>query len=269
MDIKQRDELAVKYFRETPETPKYTSYYIGIGVCALIFLMGSSTRGGMGAVYVLLGLIGLVISIRKFLMRRNKFMADYKWATPKATDQQMDQWLTDGRSMVIAEARKRLDLDESQESALPLVIDGPAKKSLIGKGDDRVLRFKRHNMLVIFLSTHHVATFQCTLDLGLGEILEDRTKEFPYKDITNLETQTSNDEFHFRGEQRIAQKGIQTLRLFTSGANVIEVNYLYKKNNSTDPEDFIYPPNDAEEIIRAIRKRLKEYKDRFSEGGQA
>lgn len=258
MDIKQRDELAVKYFRETPN---YTSYYLAIGLCALVFLVGTSTRNGMGALYLLAGLIGLVVSIRKFVLRRNAYLAAYRWTTPKATDQQMDQWLAEGVELVKQEARKRLDIDETQESADPLIIDGPAAHSLIGKGDDRVLRFKRHDILVIFLSQHHVATFQCLFDLGLGDILEDRTKEFPYKDITNLETQTSTDEFHFRNQQRVALKGMQTLRLYTSGANLIDVNYFYSKNN---PEEFIYPKSDAEDTIKAIRKRLKEYKDRYS-----
>ena len=264
MDIKQRDELAVKYFRDTPGTPNYVPYYIAMGVSLFLFLVGSSMRTGMGALYTLLGIVGLIISIRKFLILRNKYTAEYKWSTPKATDQQMDQWLAEGKTMVIKEARRRLDLEESQESTVPLIIDGPAKSTSIGKGEDRVLRFKRHNMLVIFLSEHQVATFQCILDLGLGEILEDHTKEFPYKDITNLETQTSNDEFHFRDGERIALKGIQMLGLYTSGANVISVNYLYRKNNSSNPDDYIYPPSDAEDIIRAIRKRLKEYKDKFS-----
>jgi hypothetical protein len=264
MEIKLRDELAVKYFRNTPEAPNYMAYYIAIGVSLFLFLVGNSRGSGMRALFLLLGIAGLIISIRKFLIRRNKYTADYKWSTPKATDQQMDQWLDEGKRMVINEARKRLDLEELKESTYPLLIDGPANKTLMGKGNDRILRFKRHNMLVIFLSEHQVATFHCTLDLGLGDILEDHTKEFPYKDITNLETHTSNDEFHFRDGERIALKGIQALGLYTSGANVIAVNYFYSKNTSTNPDEYIYPPSDAEDTIRAIRKRLKEYKDKFS-----
>jgi len=267
MDIKQRDELAVKYFRFTPETPNYLPYYIGIGVSLVLFLFSHYLGYGAGAIWTLLGLIGLIVFIRKFLIRRNKFTSDYNWSMPKATDRQMDQWLEDGRKMVIEEARKRLDLPESEESTHPLLIDGPTENTLIGAGSDRVLRFKRHDILVIFLTQHHVATFQCTIDLGLGEILGDSTKEFPYKDITNLETQTSRHEFHFRGEKRLALKGVQTLGLYTAGANAITINYIYSQNNAANPEDFIYPPSDAEPTIRAIRKRLKEYKDRFSNGG--
>ena len=264
MEIKQRDELAMKYFRETPDTPNYIPYYIAIGFSLFLFLVGNSQKGGMGALYYLLGIAGLIFFGWKLLNRRQDYTAAYRWAMPKATDRQMDQWLEDGRKMAIGEARKRLDLDESEESTQPLIIDGPATKTSIGKGSDRILRFKRHNMLVIFLTEHQVATFQCILDLGLGEILEDRTKEFPYKDITNLETHTSNDEFHFVNNKRVALKGVQALGLYTSGSNVIDVNYFYSRNNTTNPDDYIYPPSDAEDTIRAIRKRLKEYKDKFS-----
>ena len=264
MEIKERNELAVKYFRKTPDIPNYVPYYIAIGASLFIFLVGNSEKGGMGALYYLLGIAGLITFAWKLLNRRNEYMRAYRWSTPQASEQQIDQWLEDGKKMVIDEARKRLDLDEAEESTHPLVIDGPATKTLICKGDDRILRFKRHNMLVIFLTEHQVATFQCTLDLGLGEILEDHTKEFPYKDITNLETYTSNDEFHFQDDKRVALKGVQELSLHTSGANVIKVNYFYSKNNTTNPNEYIYPPSDAEDTIRAIRKRLKEYKDKFS-----
>jgi hypothetical protein len=260
----KRPELVLKFFIKTPKTPRYTSYYIGIGVF-LLGLLVSTTQRGIPAAFLTLGcFIGLIIVLRNWYVRHRDYTAAYKKAEPKATDQQMDDWLRQGTDDVIKAARKRLDIDEDDISAVPMIIDGPTNDSYIAPGTDRVLRFKRHNMLLIFLTDHNVATFQCIYDLGPGEIFEDKTKEFPYKDITNLETHTSNHMFYYLNDQKVAIKGAQTLNIYTSGGNVISVNYIYEKKTTEDPDDYIYPVSTGETTIRAIRKRLKEYKDRFS-----
>ena len=261
---KQRNQLVYKYFIKTPDKPNYTGYFIGIAIFALLMLIGFSQRGGMAVFLGLIGLVGLGIVFKKFYTRKKEYTDAFNRAEPKATDKQMDDWFEQGKQMVIAEARKRLDIDADDELADAPMIDGPADGSYLGPGTDRVLRFNKHNILLIFLTDHNVATFQCILDLGLGEILQDRTKEFPYKDITNLETQTANQNFHYRNEEKIAIKGLQTLSLYTSGGNVISVNYIFSKNTGTGTDDYIYPNSNAENTIRAIRKRLKDYKDNLS-----
>ena len=260
----KRNELVGKYFVKTPDKPSYTGYIIGIALFAILMIGGFPQRGGAAVVMRLAGFIGLVIVLKNLYTRNRVYTRAYNKAVPKATDDQMDTWFEEGKKMVIEEARKRLDIDAGDDRAYPQMIDGPAGGSYIGSGADRKLRFSLHNILLIFLTDHHVATFQCTLDLGLGEILHDKTKEFPYKDITNLETQTANEQFHYRNDEKIALKGLQTLSLYTSGGNVISVNYMFSKNTGTDKDDYIYPNSDAEDTIRAIRKKLKDYKDKVS-----
>ena len=262
MESKQkRNELVYKYFIATPEIPNYQPYYIGMVIFLLLFLLPPRMHTIAGGLLGFLGIIGLIVTLKKWYDRRKEYTEAYKKAEPKATDQQMDEWLAKGIADVTAEARKRLDLDGDDIKADPLRIDGPAEKSYIAPGADRMLRFNRHNILLVFLTSHHVATFQCILDLGLGEILLDRTKEFPYKDITNLETNTANQEFHYRNDIKMGTIGEQTFGLYTSGGNVIAVNYLFSKSNGKDFVDYKFPDSHAESTIRAIRTRLKEYKD--------
>ena len=266
MESKQekRNELVRKYFITTPETPNYQPYYIGMVIFLLLFLLPPRMHTISGGLLGFLGIIGLIVTLKKWYDRRKEYTDAYKKAEPKATDRQMDEWLAKGIADVTAEARKRLDLDGDDIKADPLRIDGPAEKSGIAAGADQMLRFNRHNILLVFLTDHHVATFQCILDLGLGEILLDRTKEFPYKDITNLETNTSNQQFYYRNDIKMNTIGEQTFGLYTSGGNVISVNYLFSKTNDKDPGDYKFPDSHADMTIRAIRTRLKDYKDDFN-----
>ncbi|HEY4288000.1 MAG TPA: hypothetical protein VGN00_12935 [Puia sp.] len=261
--IQQRNELVRKYFIATPETPNYQPYYIGMVLFLLLFLLAPRMHTISGGLLGFGGIIGLLVTLKKWYDRRKEYTDTFKKAEPKATDRQMDEWLAKGLADVTAEARKRLDLSDDKDiAAKPLMIDGPAEKSYIAAGADRVLRFNRHNILLVFLTDHHVATFQCILDLGVGEILQDKTKEFPYKDITNLETNTTNQGFHYRNDIKTGTIGEQTFGLYTSGANVISVNYLFSKSNEKD-SGYKFPDSHADSTIRAIRTRLKEYKDDF------
>lgn len=256
----ERKERVYKFFIKTPDKPDYNRYKIIIAVCVILIVVGYSQGGSLG-ITMIIGLVGLFMTLKKFYAISKQYSIEFKIAEPKATDIEMDQWLKDGHNIALNEARKRLDIDIDDESADPLMIDGPAANALIGPGKDRILRFSSHDILLIFLTDHNIATFKCTFDLSIGEILQDSTKEFPYKDITNLETNTTPDTFYYKGSEKKGVKGVQKLSLYTSGVNNISVNYFFSKEIS---EDYIVPASDAENTIKAVRKRLKEYKDKYS-----
>jgi hypothetical protein len=264
--LKKRIELVSKYFVESPKKPKYIGYYIAIVLCLFLLLAARASRAG-GILFALIGFVGLLIAAIRLYGRWSAYRKAFNRAEPRATDRQMDDWLQEGKKMVEAEAKRRLDIDNSDVKAGPLWIDGPANGSYMVAGSDRVLRYKQHNILILYLTDHQVATFQCILDLGPGEILGDRTKEFPFKDITNLETSTSKESFYYYKKEKIVE-GIQTFGLYTSGANVIELNFFYSKTDRPANADYIYPASGADNTIKSIRKSLKEYKDRYGAGNQ-
>jgi hypothetical protein len=259
--LKKRIELVSKYFIESPKKPNYIGYYIAIALFAVLLLAGRASRAG-GILFILVGVVGFLIAVIKLYNRWSAYRKAFNRAEPKATDRQMDDWLREGKKMVEAEAKRRLDIDNSDVKAGPLWMEGPATGSYMAAGSDRVLRYKQHNILILFLTDHQVATFQCILDLGPGEILGDRTKEFPYKDITNLETSTSKESFYYYKKEKVVE-GVQTFGLYTSGANDIQLNFFYSKTDRPANADYIYPASDADNTIKAIRKRLAEYKNRF------
>ena len=262
-ELKKRNEKVLKFFVKTPDKPNFTIYYIFIAVFLVLFISGFAQPRGAGVLQGALGLIGLLISLSKLYGRNRDYQKAYALAEPKAMDNEMDHWLAEGIAEVIEEARRRLDIDPTDDKAEPRMIDGPDDSSYIGPGTDKILRFNRHNILLIFLTRHNVATFKCILDLGWGEILQDKTKEFPYRDITNLETETSSKTFFYRNEKKMAIRGIQQFSLHTSGGNNISVNYIYSKKSDGN-FDFEFPSSNADDTIKAIRKQLKEYTDKFN-----
>ena len=263
---KEREKLVLKYFTITPKKPKYGGSYFWfiVGVGLILFFLGNVElqREPVGMVMIVAGAIILLLTFLKFNGKKSSYKKAYNLAEPKATDEQMDEWLKEGRDMICKTAMERLDIDDEDSKSIPLTIDGPVKQFTIKPGKDKILRFVKHDMLLLFLTDHNVSTFKCIYDLALGEILEDRTKEFPYKDITNLETETATDTFYYQNDTKTKIEGIKSFSLFTSGGNKITTNYFFIKNTGEDHEGYRFPPNDDENVIKAIRKKLKDYKER-------
>lgn len=263
MDKQHKEKLVIKYFIPTPPKPGYAGNWITIILGVILLLAGLSlVRGPVMFGAALPGLIISIVGIAALSNKRGIYIHAYNKAEPKATDEQMDQWLEEGKDLILQEALSRLDIETGDASRDPLIIDGPAGKTQIKAGKDNIYRFRHHNILLFYLTEHNVATFNCILDIGIGEILESKTKEFPYKDITNLETETTSDTFYYVNNIKANEKGIQTFSLYTSGGNHISVNYFFSKDISGN--NYRYPPSNAEDTIKAIRKRLKEYKDKYS-----
>jgi hypothetical protein len=258
----ERIDLVKKYFIKTPERPNYLWDQIRMIAGGVFLLYGLATRDTIGIVAGIIGFLLLLVGFSKYGNKKSAYNKAYNEAEPKASDEQMDQWLNEGQETVEQQARERLDIDADDTKAIPLVFDGPAAKTWIAPGNDKILRFRHHNIIIFFLTDYNIATFQCILDLGSGEILEDKTKEFPYKDITNLETETTNDTFYYINDEKSNVVGIQIFNLYTSGGNKMSANYFF--NKGTGDIGYKFPPSTAENTIRAIRKKLKEYKDRSS-----
>ncbi|KAA5532485.1 hypothetical protein F0919_17015 [Taibaiella lutea] len=241
---RERRELVNKYFIETPERPGSGIWIALITVFIVPVIKGYLQASLSGGFLIIIGLTGIYIVIQQLRKIIKRYRAACNRGEPKATDKEMDDWLDIGCSEIVEEAKRRLGIENDDIIASPLMLDRPGAKSSVTSGNDGKLRFSHHDIFLLFLTTHKIAIYICAFDLEIGEILEDSTTEFALKDVTNLETRkvTMN-----AGISKV--KGLQTLSLYTSGSNAISVDYLY--------------PQDAENTIKAIRKLLQEYKDKY------
>jgi hypothetical protein len=191
-----------------------------------------------------------------------QYEKDYAIAEPKPSDDQIDQWMHSDTEKIISEALRRLDLEQDDYKAKPLLIGGPASLSetRLAVGKDGKIRFSHSNILVVFLTEYHIAAYQCNNSLEYGQVLTDKTQEFPYREITNLGTQIVKKNIRLIDEVIESESGMQEFTLATSGANVINVAYQFARNTDFQGE---LVKIGGEETISAIRKKLQDYKQKY------
>lgn len=274
-----RPELVRKYFTKTPAKPSEPDYsghkqkmLVGGGLVLVSLLLLFSGQG----LLVFSGIISGYFSFKflkdgffayskqknKYELDCEKYEKDYAMAEPKPSDEQMDQWMHDDIEKTIAEALRRLDMESDDYRATPLLIGGPAslEETRFAKGKDSKLRYSHFNILVIFLTEYHVASYQCDSSMEYGQILTDRTQEFPYKEVTNLGTQVVKEKIRLLDDVMDSESGMQEFTLATSGANVIKVAYKFDRNTNFQGE---LVEIGGEQTIAAIRKKLQDYKQKY------
>jgi hypothetical protein len=272
-----RHDLVRKYFTKSPIKPIEPDYSktqskinIGGGLLFLTIILLFSGQGGLVFLGIFSGYFGFRflsygLSTHAKLKKEyedacDKYTKDYEDAEPKPTDKQMDEWMSNDIEKIKDEALRRLDLDHDDYQAEPLLIGGPAslKDTRFVRGKDGKIRYSYFNILVVFLTEYHVATYQSDNCMEYGQTLTDRTQEFPYREITNLGTNVLKETIHLLDDVIESESGIQEFTLETSGANVIKVRYKFDRTS----EQELFKIG-GESTITAIRKKLQEYKKKY------
>jgi Leucine-rich repeat (LRR) protein len=276
-----RAEAVRKYFTTTPDKPVEPDYSsnknkmgVGGGLIVLALILFLSKQGLLVLLGIISGYFGFKLlndgfstySRRKKDYEKDyeKYEKDYERAMPKPSDKEMDQWLENDIQKIVDESLKRLDLEHDDYKSNPLWIGGPAtgiKEIKYAKGEDKKTRYSHFNILVVYLTEYHVATYQCHNEMYHGQTINDRTQEFPYKEITNLGTQTIKERIRLLDDILDFESGMQEFTLATSGANVISVAYKFARN--ADSEGELVSIGGGEDTIAAIRKKLKDYQQKY------
>lgn len=194
------------------------------------------------------------------------------------SDAQMRKWVEEDKSRIKKEALSTLDIDDSSDIENKRIrpIIGNARKEAralnlpikFKRGGDGVLRGSYYKAVILCLTDYHVASYECIVDMKTGKPINSTTKEFPYKEVTNLETKTTNLETKpYSVDSELGKIGFRVKKTFTiatSGSDSIEVDYSFTTENqdssSTEPTG---NEREAVETIRAIRSMLREYKSKF------
>lgn len=285
-----RSEAVRKYFTKTPVAPDSPSYYdpeeykVKLVLASLLILLALMLFLYVGnGLSVFLGLVAGYFSLRfsksafsnysetkkrikaekkNYEKAYSEYKEAYKRAEPKPSDKQMDEWMNDDIEKVIDESLRRLDLEHEDYRAQPLLIGGPAslKETKYARGRDGKTRYSHFNILVVYLTDYHVAAYQSINSMEYGQILTDNTQEFPYREITNLGTQTVKEQIRLVDGVVASESGLQEFTLATSGSNFIRVAYAFAR--STDSQGELLRIGE-ERTIAAIRKKLQDYKKKY------
>lgn len=278
-----RPEAVRKYFTVTPtrpEDPDYskakTQMMIAGGLLLLAIFLILSKQGIPVLLGIASGYFGFKFLKDGYFLYSNqkreyeevyeKYEKDYRRAEPKPSEEQMDEWTNSDIRKITTEALRRLDLeDDDCKGQEPLILVGPSSSEetrYAYSKDGRTIRYSHLNILVDFLTEWHVTSYQCEHTLEYGQTTNDKTKEFPYSEITDLGTGISKKKIHLVDNVAVFEQGVQEFTLSTSGMNTINVLYQFKRDAGATGE--LVTLGGGESTITAIRKALRDYKKKYT-----
>lgn len=252
-----REEMVKKYFIRDPKKPEYGESVLLMVGGAVVIIAGLATLIWLVVIGVIMGIAGGI----KYNELRSAYLKLIEEAEPKPADDQIDKWFEENSKIILAESYVRLNKKEEELSTEPFMVYGPGWDAKWAKGKDNVWRYSSHNITVFFLTDHQAIFYQGVIDLGTGCIISDITNEFPYKDITNLHTSTEYKMTVKVEGKELLKRGFRTFSICTSGSDRMEVSYNFKTEKNEDDQ---FTDSGADYAVKALRKRLKEYKDKFS-----
>ncbi len=206
--------------------------------------------------------------------------AIFAWSQ-KPTDQQVDLWIEEDLKGLNSKALAKSGTDQSELVGETVQVTGPRFWNVGGaevsfkKGKDNFLRFTPIGVSVINFTASQLVVYQCALDLGTGNPLNEGTDEYFYRDVVSVSTQSKTKTLH-KGD--LPAKGLtgalknaldsagtlqlndaETFVLTTSGGTSVEVvlrdRRLIDKMGGGD-----IPTTTADKAIQSVRKMLRERK---------
>jgi hypothetical protein len=273
-----REKAVPKYFRQTPKPPSYAGPIILTVIGALVvlgglimgifFAAGADDASGIVCCAVpgfLAGVVPAVIGGIEFLNSRAKYKKEYGEAEPKPTDAQMDAWLDEDLARIKREAMGKLDLLPEQilgDPDAPIVVFGPANEAKWASGKDDIIRFSRYDILVVYLTSYHLAAYQCALDLASGTLLGESTQEYHYTDVVAVSTQAASSglvAIMVDGKKKEIAR-YQKFALSVASGERIEVAVSFPQLEDIIVGAVSLAPTGAEKAISTIRAMLREKK---------
>lgn len=277
-----RAERVDKYFNPIPEPPSYggpLAALIGGGLAVLIGVItlasGGSSGACLGLIFFLGGVYAAYKGARPMLRRYNEYMEAKALSEPRATDQEMTDWLEDGLRLAEESGRHRLNLNPAEatidQGAKVLIFTGlpddgdfPVRLAV---GDDRMVRSSYYKILVVFLSGYRLSTYECVLEMRSGATLTDETKEYHLQDVDGMETRSDRVNFELHGTGAGTAETFQitmrqVLRLMVAGRAAISLvmgmsgSASLRIDNTSTRTDIPGP----DEMINTLREYLRSHK---------
>jgi hypothetical protein len=188
----EREDQARKYFLPTPARPDkiriYQQYFIAAGVLVLGLILPIILPISFAVAFLVGAFIAALLALVAWITN-GQVEKDYerrrRRAEPKATDQQMDNWLRADQEAVSragVEALNRWSEDLSE----PLVVIGPDRGAYYRVGEDGVIRFSRYTFLVLMLANRHLTVFDCHYNFVTATMSSPRLYECRQSDLVGI-----------------------------------------------------------------------------------
>jgi hypothetical protein len=195
----------------------------------------------------------------------------YFYFQGRATDQEMDQWFYQEVEALKPKALQKLGFDASDAVGDPVVVWGPRVENTanvpfqIKAGKDSLIRYNPVDLTILNFGANQLLCYQCCYDRFTGNVLQESTDEYFYKDVVSVSTKTENvsrDVVVGKGQvERIQLKSSEMFKLTTSGGTAIGVfiqDQALLGLKSTKGGQL--PTSQAEKAVAAVRRMLRDKK---------
>jgi len=187
------------------------------------------------------------------------------------TDKEIDEWFQEDIRKITKLAQEKLDIEPEKLVTQPIVIYKPILWEVPGipisdimyaKGKDGLLRFSAWEIVILFLLENYLAAYHANLNFITGEILNENTEEFFYKDIVKVGTNykeiprlpTENEALSKFSLLKLP-KEVTTFEIKVSSGDAISIYDITKFLDSK-----IVPTPSLDEAIKTIRTIVREKK---------
>jgi hypothetical protein len=266
-DRQSARKIAVdKFFRKSPK--KQPAFLVILKILASIALIPAFVLKHVPVIKRLFrGKLGAHIGFDGIKNRAAKtlnYYKEYKASEPKPTDSQMNAWMDEDKKKISQNALTRLNLHSVSAHVInldkPLVVIGPMNGARYAKGSDGIIRFSLYQIIVIYVTNHHLCSYCCELDFETGIIAHESTYEYHYADVVSVSTSNANSEFSFQkdGESKPISRYQQFSISVSSGESIkvaVSFPHLADIIGSGD-----IGPTGSEEAVATIRAMLREKK---------
>jgi hypothetical protein len=195
-----------RYFTPLPSFPFRGMIGPAIAVLIGLVLLGNGPAG------VFIGLVLVAVGSLRAGPRIYRYMQGRALAEPKPSEEELDTWLAEAIDPIYESGFRRLDIVQSDlvdQEAPPLVVIGfpehlpdflgPAAgqgsdfrrpRFRLARGRDGRIRATHYDILVIYMTTWHLCTYKCVLEMETGNVISDRTREFHYRDVVSVASES-------------------------------------------------------------------------------
>lgn len=284
-----RMERVNKYFELVPQPPNYTKpriFAIAGGALVLIgIITAASGDDGSGAclglIMIIAGAVAGFRGARDLINMRNAYNEAMARAFPRATDEEMNGYLSEGIGLAIQNANQTLNVNYKGEvtiergvnllafSGFPASANGLDLK--FAMGDDNVVRATHYKILVVLATNYRFSTYESVWEMSTGASISDGTKEYHLQDVGGLETENDRVSFPLNRtgltdpgspeDRTMTVTSMQLLRLMVSGRPAITMVMglsgaaRFRIDNEQLPG---FPTPD--DMIRTLRQYLRDHK---------
>jgi len=277
--VSEREETLIRYFRKIPERPTGREARLSLAIAATCAVAGilAAVGAGVGCGHGFLAILCLVVAVifvvkgvRRLLLERYAYEKALVGVFPQSPDRDVDQWFAEARARLRKHSLEKLELTEEQCGAveLPPIIapvvwmkPGIAPEDVTFKiGQDGEARFGVYQISYLWLAEDLVGIFSCDYDLIRDVVLNEETREFFYQDIVSVATQEKSSSLTLPTGQSLTS--VQEFRISVANDKYFEVVVGSSQLRELTGAERI-PDSGTEVVMRAVRTRLREKKDRL------